>query len=238
MIAQGVDGLVINATGANVSYLNEVNRTMVPIVLADRPVEGCECDIVSVDTKQVTKDSLDLLLSKGYERILFATRQIGTNGIWRERFDEFSTQYEALTNRQAMTLEYTKADKESLKTAILSALAAARDAGEKLALFAGNGVVLSDMAYLLRRNKLRSPDDVGLFSYDNWPWMDSIGPGISVIELPSHQIGSECARLLLLRVSASLKASEDLVTSEASGSTSMAKQHIILSGKIVERDSL
>lgn len=238
MIAQGVDGLVINATGANVSYLNEVNRTMVPIVLADRPVEGCECDIVSVDTKQVTKDSLDLLLSKGYERILFATRQIGTNGIRRERFDEFSTQYEALTNRQAMTLEYTKADKESLKTAILSALAAARDAGEKLALFAGNGVVLSDMAYLLRRNKLRSPDDVGLFSYDNWPWMDSIGPGISVIELPSHQIGSECARLLLLRVSASLKASEDLVTSEASGSTSMAKQHIILSGKIVERDAL
>lgn len=79
---------------------------------------------------------------------------------------------------------------------------------------------------------------MGLFSYDNWPWMDSIGPGISVIELPSHQIGSECARLLLLRVSASLKASEDLVTSEASGSTSMAKQHIILSGKIVERDSL
>lgn len=90
-------------------------------MLADRPVEGCECDIVSVDTKQVTKDSLDLLLSKGYERILFATRQIGTNGIRRERFDEFSTQYEALTNRQAMTLEYTKADKESLKTAILSA---------------------------------------------------------------------------------------------------------------------
>lgn len=39
MIAQGVDGIVINAIGANVEYLNEVNRTMVPIDLADRPDE-------------------------------------------------------------------------------------------------------------------------------------------------------------------------------------------------------
>lgn len=229
MIAQGVDGIVINATGANVEYLNEVNRTMVPIVLADRPVTGCECDLVSSDTKQVTRDSLALLLGKGYKRILFATRHIGTNGIRRERFDEFCEQYEAQTGRTATTLAYSKTDKSVLETAILSELAAAREAGERLALFAGNGVVLSDMAYLLRRNKLRSPDDIGLFSYDNWPWMDSIGPGISVVELPSQQIGQECARLLLTRIGESLKDSD---------SPTLAPQQIILPCKIVERDSL
>lgn len=229
MIAQGVDGIVMNATGANVEYLNKVNRTTLPIVLADRPVKGCECDLVSSDTKQVTRDSLEVLLGKGYERILYATRQIGTNGIRRERIDEFTAQYEQKTGRTAKTLEYTKNDKDVLEAAILKEFAEAQKAGERLALFAGNGVVLSDMAQLVRHHKLRVPDDLGLFSYDNWSWMDSIGPGISVVENPTHQVGQECARLLLIRIAEGQKETD---------SPDMEAQRLILPGKIVERGSL
>lgn len=229
MIAQGVDGIVMNATGANVEYLNEVNRTILPIVLADRPVKGCECDLVTSDTKQVTRDSLAVILGKGYERILYASRQIGTNGIRRERYDEFCDQYKQNTGRTPSTLEYTKDDKDRLEQAILKELKAARKAGEKLVLFAGNGVVLSDMTRLLRHHKLQVPEDLGLFSYDNWPWMDSIGPGISVIENPTHEVGKECARILLTRIAEGAKESEE---------PAMEAQRIILPGKIVERGSL
>lgn len=229
MIAQGVDGVVINATGAEVEYLNEVNRSVIPIVLADRPVAGCDCDLVSSDTKRITGDSLDLLLRKGYERILFATRRVGTNGIRRERFDEFVKQYEAKTGREALTLEYDKTTKASLANMVMTQLEAAREAKERLAVFAGNGVVLSDIAKITRQYGLSIPKDLGVYSYDNWTWMDVIGPGISVVELPTYEIGQECARLLVGRIKEFL---------EDNTEETLPQQTVILPCSIVERQSL
>ncbi|WP_251444132.1 LacI family DNA-binding transcriptional regulator [Veillonella intestinalis] len=229
MIAQGVDGIVINATGAEVEYLNEVNRSVMPIVLADRPVAGCDCDLVSSDTEHITEASLDLLLSKGYERILFATRRVGTNGIRRLRFDEFVKQYEAKTGRSALTLEYDKTTKDILTNTVMTELAAARQAKERFAVFAGNGVVLSDIAKITRQQQLTIPQDLGVYSYDNWTWMDVIGPGISVVELPTYEIGQECARLLVGRIKESLNEAASEV---------LERQKVILPCSIVERQSL
>lgn len=229
MIAQGVDGVVINATGAEVEYLNEVNRSIMPIVLADRPVPGCDCDLVSSDTQHITDASLDLLLRKGYQRILFATRRVGTNGIRRLRFDEFVKQYEGKTGRKALTLEYDKTTKAILANTVITQLEAARAANERLAVFAGNGVVLSDIAMLARQQELQIPDDLGVYSYDNWTWMDVIGPGISVVELPTYEIGQECARLLVGRIKEALSEEE---------TPRLEQQTVILPCSIVERQSL
>src|ERR1700733_7313365 len=48
---------------------------------------------------------------------------------------------------------------------------------------------------------LRCPEDFGLVSFDDYPWLDVFRPRLTTVELPKHQLGIEAAELLLRRIS-------------------------------------
>lgn len=200
MLDQGVDGLIINATGEGVDYLNEVNRTIIPIVLADRPVENCECELIGSDTVGSIKSLVDLIFAKGYDEIVYVTGKIGTNGIRRERHDAFKKYYKELNHVEGLVLEYDADNKELVDNKLSELLADAKANHSRLAVLSANGVVLTQLARWAQRTGLIIGKDFGLCSYDNWSWMDIIGPGITVIEVPTHEIGKECAKALIDRI--------------------------------------
>ena len=47
---------------------------------------------------------------------------------------------------------------------------------------------------------MRCPDDFGLVSFDDYPWLGIFRPRLTTVELPKHQLGSEAAELLLRRI--------------------------------------
>src|SRR6202046_2456842 len=47
---------------------------------------------------------------------------------------------------------------------------------------------------------MRCPDDFGLASFDDYPWLSSFRPRLTTVELPKHQLGSEAAELLIRRI--------------------------------------
>ncbi len=48
---------------------------------------------------------------------------------------------------------------------------------------------------------LQCPDDFGLVSFDDYPWLGVFRPRLTTVELPKHQLGSEAAELLIRRIS-------------------------------------
>jgi LacI family transcriptional regulator len=52
---------------------------------------------------------------------------------------------------------------------------------------------------------LTCPDDFGLVSFDDYPWLGVFRPRLTTVELPKHQLGSEAAELLIERISGSHK---------------------------------
>jgi LacI family transcriptional regulator len=48
---------------------------------------------------------------------------------------------------------------------------------------------------------LRCPEDFGLVSFDDYPWLAIFRPRLTTVELPKHQLGSEAAELLIKRIS-------------------------------------
>jgi LacI family transcriptional regulator len=48
---------------------------------------------------------------------------------------------------------------------------------------------------------LQCPEDFGLVSFDDYPWLDVFHPRITTVELPKHQLGNEAAELLIRRIS-------------------------------------
>src|SRR3984957_5711353 len=48
---------------------------------------------------------------------------------------------------------------------------------------------------------LRCPEDFGLVSFDDYPWLGIFRPRLTTVELPKHQLGIEAAELLIKRIS-------------------------------------
>jgi LacI family transcriptional regulator len=44
------------------------------------------------------------------------------------------------------------------------------------------------------------PEDFGLVSFDDYPWLSIFRPRLTTVELPKHQLGSEAAELLIQRI--------------------------------------
>jgi LacI family transcriptional regulator len=44
------------------------------------------------------------------------------------------------------------------------------------------------------------PDDFGLVSFDDYPWLGVFRPKLTTVELPKHQLGTEAAELLIERI--------------------------------------
>lgn len=47
---------------------------------------------------------------------------------------------------------------------------------------------------------LRCPEDFGLVSFDDYPWLGVFRPRLTTVELPKHQLGIEAAELLIRRI--------------------------------------
>ncbi|HYB76572.1 MAG TPA: LacI family DNA-binding transcriptional regulator [Candidatus Bathyarchaeia archaeon] len=50
---------------------------------------------------------------------------------------------------------------------------------------------------------LKCPEDFGLVSFDDYPWLGVFHPKLTTVELPKHQLGHEAAELLIERISGS-----------------------------------
>ena len=47
---------------------------------------------------------------------------------------------------------------------------------------------------------MRCPEDFGLVSFDDYPWLGVFRPRLTTVELPKHDLGSEAAELLIRRI--------------------------------------
>ena len=49
----------------------------------------------------------------------------------------------------------------------------------------------------LRQYQLRCPDDIGLVTCDDHPWLDAFSPRLTTINLPKYDLGRQAAELLV-----------------------------------------
>lgn len=47
---------------------------------------------------------------------------------------------------------------------------------------------------------LKCPEDFGLVSFDDYPWLSVFRPRLTTVELPKHELGGEAAELLIRRI--------------------------------------
>jgi len=197
-----VDGLIVNTTGGNDSYLLDIQARGVPLVLADRSLPGeTRIDTVISADKEAAWDCVEHLRRCGYTRIAYFTEGDGLIMPRLRRREGYERAIAALCPGQTPLIYSYDAKAPG---ACAAAVRAFLDAfpGERKAILSVNGVTAQHLITALQEAQTELGYALGFITFDDWFWLKLTTPGISAVALASEKVGAEAAKMLLRRIEA------------------------------------
>ncbi|WP_416723096.1 pectin utilization transcriptional regulator KdgR [Bacillus stercoris] len=197
--AHSVEGLILNATGENKDLLRAFAEQHIPTILIDRKLPDLKLDTVTTDNRWITKEILQKIYSKGYTDVALFTEPISSISPRAERAAVYQ-EMAAVRNVNGLVKMYEidVKDKEQLKAALRSFHKEMQE--QKKAILALNGLIMLKIISCMEELDLRIPQDIGIAGFDDTEWYKLIGPGITTIAQPSHDMGRTAMERVLKRI--------------------------------------
>ena len=197
LLSKRVDGVLLTkAPGQLSSRIERMFSDMkVPVVLMMRTYPGLTKDAITTDDFKGSFDAVAHLARIGHKRIALVGGPLSvSNG--KARWQGY---------RKALSENGLKYDPElvyegdyridSGYSAGLSLLTHRPDA-----VFVANYLMTVGFLEAAQEMGMRCPDDFGLVTLDDYPWLKLFSPPITAVELPKYEVGSAATELLLERI--------------------------------------
>lgn len=221
-----VGGIIVTpVSGAveyNAEYLKEFNSLGIPIVLLDRDIKLSGFDGVFLDSFRGAFDAVNILIQQGHTEIAIIAGLISS----KPGIDRLEGYMEALRRSNMPIKEeyilYGDFKEESAYELTYKLLEKRKDV---TAIFSSNNLMSVGCFKAIYDKGLKVPDDISLFSFDDFYFFGTGGFNISAVSRPTKQMGVEAAKLLVDHIKRGKKRKDQ-----------MAKR-IILSPHLVLRGS-
>ena len=194
-LAKRVDGILLckTAGGLDGDVAAKINHT--PIVQMMRSSSACAGDRVLVDEQGGSYEAVSHLIRLGYKRIAMinGVSYVSTS---RRRFDG----YRAALKDAKLPFDAALVAEGEFR------VNPGYDAGIEVlkrkpdAVFIANYLMTVGFMRALRQYQLRCPEDIGIVTCDDYPWVDEFHPRLTTVNLPKYGVGQAAAKALLDRL--------------------------------------
>lgn len=193
-----VEGIVVNAVGMREEALNQLQKSLLPMVLIDRKIPDFACDVVGLDNRAAALQATEHLLAQGYRALLFISEPLG---LVNTRLERIHTFHERMAQQPELIAEHAevKLDDETRMSDVLSEFYQ-RHQGMPCAVMAVNGALTLQVARALRRLNLNWGEQLGLLGFDELEWAELAGVGITTMKQPTWQIGYAALEQVISRI--------------------------------------
>jgi len=221
-LAKRVDGILLTKARGRLpkDIAAQLKTTGVPVVQLMRLDTGLRSDVVTVDEEGGSYEAVAHLLRLGYARVGML------NG------PDVSTSRRRLSGYRDALAAWQRPLDPDLVVAGDFRVEAGYEAGITLlrrkpdAVFIANYLMAVGFMMALRQYQLRCPQDIGIVTCDDHPWLDSFAPRLTTINIPKYEIGQRAAELLL-----------DALEPSANGPKRRGPQTVTLSTALKIRES-
>ena len=197
LLSKRVDGILLTKAACDFSpplrqMIREVN---IPIVLVMRTYPKLSKDAVITDDYQGAYEAVSHLARAGRKRIgLIGGPVKVSNG--KARWEGFRDALKAngLSYESKLVVEGDYRVESGYRGGNL--LLAHRPDG----IYVANYLMTVGLLKAAEEMGLRCPEDFGLVSFDDYPWLGIFRPRLTTVELPKYQLGFQAAELLLDRI--------------------------------------
>jgi LacI family transcriptional regulator len=197
LLSKRVDGILLTEAHGSITQLQRqlLSDAKVPVVLVMRTSRGFKADTVLTDDLQGAFDAVSHLARVGYRRIGLVGGPLDvSNG--RARWQGF---------RKALG-EHGLAYDSNLMVEGDYRVESGYHAGLNLlprrpeAVYVANYLMTAGFMKAAEEIGMRCPEDFGLVSFDDYPWLGSFHPRLTTVDLPKYEVGIEATRMLLERI--------------------------------------
>jgi LacI family transcriptional regulator len=192
-----IDGLVMMPLGGCADRLSHLQSRQVPVVLIDRPVRGCTCDVVLINNRAAACAAVSRLLQAGHRRIGIVS---GPRGIHTadERLQGY---HEALLAAGlAIDDDLVREGRYDAESGYHQTLALLQVTPSPTALFVTNHEMTFGSILALQARSISIPDQLSVIGFDNQILAKVLKPPLSIVLQPIRQIGETAAEILLERM--------------------------------------
>lgn len=196
-LAKRVDGIILTKAPGRLPEAIKagLEATETPLVQLIRTIPGFKTDVVVADDTGAAFEAASHLLRLGYRRIGMVTGVRGASTTrrrlagYRKALQEWGIDFD----RSLVVAGDYRVD--SGYTAGLDLLRARPDAA-----FVSNYLMAVGFMKALEQYQMRCPEDLGVVTCDDYPWMDSFSPRLTTIEFRKYELGATAARVLIDRI--------------------------------------
>lgn len=197
LLAKRVDGILLTKAicDLNPSLFQMIQEMKVPIVLVMRTYPKLSKDAVITDDYQGAYEAVSHLARSGRKRIgLIGGPLKVSNG--KARWEGFrdALKENGLGYDGALVVEGDYRVESGYRGGNL--LLSHRPDG----IYVANYLMTVGFLKAAEEMGMRCPEDFGLVSFDDYPWLGIFQPKLTTVELPKYQLGMEAAELLLERI--------------------------------------
>ncbi len=198
LLSKRVDGILLTKAAGDFSpalrqMIKEVN---IPFVLVMRTYPQLTKDAVISDDYQGAYDAVCHLARAGRRRIGMISGPLKISNA-KERVRGFKDALEEnhLPCEPELVVEGDYRIESGFRAG--HALLSHRPDG----IYVANHLMTIGLLKAVDEMGLKCPEDFGLVSFDDYPWLGVFRPRLTTVELPKHQLGSEATELLIQRIS-------------------------------------
>jgi LacI family transcriptional regulator len=200
LLSKRVDGILLTKAAADFrpALHQVIQDSGVPFVLVMRTYPKLTKDAVITDDYQGAYEAVCHLARAGRRRIGLISGPLKvSNAIARWRGFQDALKAMSLTFDKALFAEGDYRIESGFRAG--HALLSHRPDG----IYVANHLMTVGLLEAAEEMGLKCPDDFGLVSFDDYPWLRVFRPKLTTVELPKHQLGTEAVELLLQRISGS-----------------------------------
>lgn len=197
LLSKQVDGILLTKAPGRFppSLRRMLSKSDIPIVLIMRTIEGFKADAAVTDDLKGAYEAVSHLARIGYRRIGLVGGPLNvSNGATRFQGYRKALKEYGLTYDPKLTAEGDYRV-ESGYRAGLAILPRQPDA-----VFVANYLMTVGLMQAADEMGVECPEDFGLVSFDDYPWLRCFRPRLTTIDLPKYELGVAAAKRLLLRL--------------------------------------
>jgi LacI family transcriptional regulator len=197
LISKRVDGILLTKAICDISpgLSQRIQEMKIPIVMVMRTYPKISKDAIITDDYQGAYEAVSHLARAGRKRIgLIGGPLKVSNGKARAQGFHDALKDSGLRYEASLVIEGDYRMESGYRGGNL--LLSHRPDG----VYVANYLMTVGFLKAAEEMGLRCPEDFGLVSFDDYPWLGIFRPKLTTVELPKYQLGLEAAELLLERI--------------------------------------
>ncbi|RRD93907.1 LacI family transcriptional regulator [Clostridiales bacterium COT073_COT-073] len=192
LFAQQVDGIIFTRALRRAN-MDKVFESGIPIVVVDREVNTKQLGFgqIFIDTRQGIKESTNLLIQAGCEKIAYISAQ------YHSEYDRYSGYVEAMqeAGRQVQA-ELVYKNQYNVDTGY-EGINKILETNKVDGVVCGNDLIAIGVIRALSERGIKIPDQVKIMGFDDMYFSQYMVPPLSTIKQPAYEMGAQAAEMLI-----------------------------------------